>query len=148
MNTFDIDTTQLIELENSLSPETSYMSPSLIFNLLDIVKKNHKFFDTIRIATTGDVYAKKDNTIQQVFALHGNINTNTNIHESKHLGIVLYKKEQATNWENDLLLDAKEIVKHITRTHHIDTIQLEPTSNICFHPKQQAIVSVPSSEVA
>jgi phenylalanyl-tRNA synthetase beta subunit len=122
MKAFGIDTTQLIELENSLSPETRYMSPSLVFNLLDVVKKNHKFFDTIRLATTGDVYAKNDNKMPPVFKLNGNINTNSDIQESKHLGLLLYKKDQSATWEKDLILELKEIIGTITTDYNLNEI--------------------------
>ncbi len=141
MALFDIQTDHLIEMENSLSPETSFMSPSSLFNLVDMIKKNHKFFDTMRLATTTDVYSKIGHQQSSGFWIPGNINTNSKIQESKQLGILLYNKSSSKDRSKDLTLQSKSILADIATACNIELVY-KPAKSTHFHPKQQAHICV------
>ncbi|USN57345.1 MAG: hypothetical protein H6766_02615 [Candidatus Peribacteria bacterium] len=54
---FGIDATQLPTLQNPLQPEQSHLSHSVLYNLLGLIVKNHKFYDSLRPYTIGSVRA-------------------------------------------------------------------------------------------
>jgi len=49
---------KLIELENPISENQRYLSPSLVPNLLENVKENFKYFDEIKIFELGRIFQK------------------------------------------------------------------------------------------
>lgn len=54
---FGVDGSALPSLQNPLQPEQSHLSHSLLYNLLTIVTKNHKFYDSLSHYTIGSVRA-------------------------------------------------------------------------------------------
>ncbi|NCQ81374.1 hypothetical protein GW750_00930 [bacterium] len=60
--TFGTPTDTLLQLENAMTPETSYLRDSLIYNLLHHVRKNHKFFDTMSLFDIGKVRTQTNNS--------------------------------------------------------------------------------------
>jgi phenylalanyl-tRNA synthetase beta chain len=54
---FGIDAERLPTLQNPLQPEQSHLSHSLLYNLLYLIVKNHKFYDSLRPYTIGSVRA-------------------------------------------------------------------------------------------
>lgn len=54
---FNIDEEKLPTLQNPLQPEQSHLSHSLLYNLLSLVIKNHKFYESLRPYTIGSVRA-------------------------------------------------------------------------------------------
>jgi len=55
---FGYNISNMIELENPLSAEYQYLRPSLIPNLLKILKENQKFFKDIKIFELGTIFNK------------------------------------------------------------------------------------------
>gem|GEM_PF-219468 len=144
---FDVDTTLLPTMQNSLSPETAQLSNSLLYNLFSLIKKNSKFFDTLRIGTSNNVRTKKQST--QVFnKIYGSINT-SNTHdqetfiESRHYAFMLYEKNPSSDRTKDSSLEAKKIIRDIiTQTLNNSTCNFEASDAKYFHPKKQAEISI------
>lgn len=59
---FGYNSSNMIELENPLSAEYQYLRPSLIPNLLKILKENQKFFKDIRVFEIGKIFNKHKTT--------------------------------------------------------------------------------------
>ena len=59
---FGYNVSKMIELENPLSAEYQYLRPSLIPNLLKILKENQKLFKDIRIFEIGKIFIKHKTT--------------------------------------------------------------------------------------
>ena len=55
----------LIEVENPISSSAKYLRPSLLPNLLKVVKNNQKRFDEIKLFETGKVYQQETNNSGQ-----------------------------------------------------------------------------------
>jgi len=68
---FDFNLRELLEIENPLSENQKYLTPSLICNLLENVKSNFRFFDEIKIFELGKIFKKEKKKVVEKRALTG-----------------------------------------------------------------------------
>jgi phenylalanyl-tRNA synthetase beta subunit len=53
-----INTDKLLSLQNPTAPENKYLRANLCFNLLQVITKNFREFDNIKIVETGKIFSK------------------------------------------------------------------------------------------
>lgn len=81
-------------LLNPSSPETSKLRPDMIYGLMDIVEKNHRTFDEIRVFDTGKIWPEDKGKLT----------------ERKALGMALYRKS-ISGRQQDTILELKAHVQ-------------------------------------
>ncbi len=136
--TFGTPTDTLLQLENAMTPETSYLRDSLIYNLLHHVRKNHKFFDTMSLFDIGKVRTQTNNSDTTA---HTTIKT----WERVQCGILLYRKTQQstkTSRQEDTFLEMKQHIERIHRALWLTNTTIHLSSNSYFHPTKQWTISV------
>ena len=87
---FGKDTKDFYKLQNAPAPELQYLRDIMLYWLLDVVIKNHKTVDEIRIFDTGKAWPTVDNKLT----------------ETRDVGIVSYRNK-VTTWQDDPRLDVK-----------------------------------------
>jgi len=100
---FNLGKESLIEIENPISSEQKYLRPSLILNLLKILKENLKNFEEIKIFELGRIYLKKD--ISEKEALTGLIfsSDDNNFYLAKGMVDLLFQKLGVSGvWYDDV----------------------------------------------
>lgn len=132
---FGIDATQLPTLQNPLQPEQSHLSHSLLYDLLGLIVKNHKFYDSLRPYTIGSVRAGESRSYADTWWSTANLTDQT--HESRQVGGLVYDA-LSTNGLTSNILTAKHIVQDIVN----QKVSFVPTTSEHFHPRQQAHVTV------
>lgn len=98
---FGYDRAQLVQLRNAVSPELSYLRPSLIPNLLLALQKNSKIYSEFTLFDSGQTWNKSE-----VFARY----LNKQAFETTKLGLVSYKKSVSDRKE-DTLLEVKAMIQ-------------------------------------
>ncbi len=147
LSLFWIPQDDLMSLQNPTSPEFKYLRSSLLFNLVEVLEKNFRFFDEIKIFDIWKVWYKTDD--------HKDINLNEYLMKNDYLynkdfveknviGFVLYRKNIET-WQQDLFINSKAYLEALlTRLslngkieyRQFEEVDLLPSS--VFHPKKAA----------
>ena len=124
-------------LQNPVNPEAPYMRDDMVYGLLAHTAKNSKFFDSFRIFDIGKIRrkeakAKKDSKFASDF-----------VDEQTQLGIMLYEKS-INQWNHDPILEAKHIVKKISKELELGKVTFEKSDTPRFrlHPKKQALIKI------
>lgn len=60
---FEIDSKDIIEIENPTSSNTKYLRPILLLNLFKVIKNNQKNFPYLKIFEIGKIYQKENNKL-------------------------------------------------------------------------------------
>ena len=138
---FGVHPQDCYSLQNPVNPETPYLRPDMIYNLLLHASKNAKFFDNFRIFDIGKTWIK------------GNISTTTSpfardsVQEDSHLGILLSTKNIDSR-AHDPFLEGKSLLGELFS--HLGIYQnpsFELTSFTHFHPKKQATIIINKTPV-
>jgi phenylalanyl-tRNA synthetase beta chain len=131
INRFDLDTNYLTHLRNPLQSDHQYLADSHLYNLLDQLTHNHKFFDTLRYYTIGSVWPSTNS--QDHAIAPSPINKHTL--ESRQLGLVLYHTQSPDDILTSHIVTARHIIDQLVGNHTI-----QPTNHKHFHPRQQGSV--------
>lgn len=137
---FGVDSAALSTLQNPLQPEQSHLSHSLLYNLIDIVAKNHKFYDTLRMYTVGSVRAGESRSYADTRWSIANLSDQ--VIESRQVGWLIYDAVSRDDLTANIL----------TTKHIINSIAGQPVSYVAtdaeqFHPRQQAQVLIDGTVV-
>ena len=100
------DRKNLVQLRNAVSPELSYLRPTLIPNLLLAIQKNSKIYPSFTLFDSGQTWNKSENFSRYL---------NKQSFETTKLGIVSYKKI-VSDWKEDVLLELKGMIETIVRS--------------------------------
>jgi phenylalanyl-tRNA synthetase beta chain len=135
---FKFQPSSLIEVENPVSTEQKCLRPSLIPNLLNNVKNNFKYFDSIRIFELGKIFSKKQKAKNE-----------KQIEEKRMLSGVVAGKQKPNLFSQvkgtmDLLLNGLGI-----SNIWYDEFQPTPEESkiTTWHPKKCAEIKVDSEEI-
>jgi len=164
---FGFSKQNLLSLKNPFTPQTKFLRNSLVFNLLEIAKKNHKFMSDFNIFDISKTWEKiesswKDDNLNWKTPIHlewlwsfvnkntkiKNIQTNVwdlpkcefypqNIVENFKLWILWYRKE-IKNRKDDLFLSIKSNLDFIFYKIWISKIKYEISEHTYWHPTKQA----------
>lgn len=133
---FGVDTTKLLSLKNAVAPELQYMRDDMIYNLLEYVKKNHKFFDTCAMYDIGKIRKQSDDAGTKDTNAIPSPKRDTPTKEHTQCGVILYKKN-ISDWKEDTLLIMKRIISIVTDCLGLGECSFVPTKHTQFHPKKQ-----------
>jgi len=136
LDIFAYDRRQLVQIRNAVSPELSYLRPSMIPNLLLAVAKNSKIYPSFTLFDSGQTRNKSETFSRYL---------NKQSFETTKIGLVSYKKSVSDRKE-DALLEMKAMLESIVSACGWEwTIEYIPTNHPYYHPKKQGeIVFVPS----
>jgi len=138
----------LLSLQNPTAPENKYLRDNLFFNLLNVVSKNFREFDKIKIIETWKVWRNL-----------GNLSENyQKIEEKLVAGAMVYQKE-VKNWKENNIFILKNALKDILDRYQLKwLLEYQPidnwNSNLSFqldtqilHPKQKAKILLNKQEI-
>ena len=127
-----INPDRLLSLQNPTAPENKYLRDTLYLNLLQVVAKNFREFDTIKIIETGKIWNKlsENEFVEKLVA-----------------GAMVYQKE-TKNWKDNNIFILKNLLKNILDSYQLKWLleykpidesssKYEQVKDI-IHPKQQA----------
>lgn len=130
---FGVDTNNLYSITNALDPALHYLRDDMVYNLLQTLAKNTRFFDTIRMYDIGKIWHKQRQTDGGTFASEF-------VGEHNALGYIVYKNE-TTVWSDDSMFDCKGILQDILHTVWLSiSYTLEHTHKDQYHPTKQAYI--------
>jgi len=132
-----MNTNKLLSLQNPTAPENKYLRASLCFNLLQVVVKNFREFDTIKVVETWKIFRK-------------------DFWEKLIAGAMVYQK-QVKNWKENNIFILKNIVKGILKTYNLKGLleykvidenddKFQQVWDIT-HPKQRAKILLNKQEI-
>jgi phenylalanyl-tRNA synthetase beta subunit len=99
----NINPDKLLSLQNPTAPENKYLRSNLCFNLLQVVAKNFREFDTIKIIETGKIWNKlSDNDFVEKLVA----------------GAMVYQKE-TKNWKDNNIFILKNLVKNVLDSYQL-----------------------------
>lgn len=125
---FGYDRTQLVQLRNAVSPELSYLRPSLIPNLLLAVAKNSKIYPSFTLFDSGQTWNKSESFSRYL---------NKQSFETTKLWLVSYKKSVSDRKE-DTLLEVKSMIQWIVWACGLEgELEYIATNYSRYHPKKQ-----------
>jgi phenylalanyl-tRNA synthetase beta chain len=125
---FGYDRTQLVQLRNAVSPELSYLRPSLIPNLLLAVAKNSKIYPSFTLFDSGQTWNKLESFSRYL---------NKQSFETTKLWLVSYKKSVSDRKE-DTLLEVKSMVQWLVWACGLEgKLEYIATDYSRYHPKKQ-----------
>lgn len=125
---FGYDRKNLVQLRNAVSPELSYLRPSLIPNLLLAIQKNSKIYPSFTLFDSGQTWNKSENFSRYL---------NKQSFETTKLAIVSYKKS-LSDWKEDVLLEVKGMIQSLVSAMTlIDGLVYKATTHSYYHPKKQ-----------
>lgn len=145
LDLFEVDKSKLFSLKNPIAPELKYLRNSLIFNFLDVLKKNIHFFDYIKVFDIGKIWIKWTDNCKNDYLCFNEDKVGDNLVEKNVLWFSIYKK-RIKNWEDDVVLEAKSyldiVFKRLDLRWKIEFKQHEGIiSREKFHPKKYAIIN-------
>lgn len=138
LSAFNQDNSELMEIKNPINVDQPYLRDSIIYPLMDYVKKNSKFFDKIKMFDIGKVWSQWDTTNKDLANVE-NIEKHSlsQINEKSVLWLVDYQKSISTR-ENDNLLSMKWYIQTLLATLWIKgKLEYVKTDLPSFHPKKQ-----------
>lgn len=103
LDIFAYDRRQLVQIRNAVSPELSYLRPSMIPNLLLAVAKNSKIYPSFTLFDSGQTRNKSETFSRYL---------NKQSFETTKIGLVSYKKSVSDRKE-DALLEMKAMLESI-----------------------------------
>ncbi len=124
-----------LQLKNPLNPETPYLRDGMVYNLLENVAKNSKFFDEIKIYDIGHIRPSGSATAPETmidprYAQYY-------LGEENELGMLYYQKS-LSNWDDDPFLKLKGALDHLLQKLEIKgKIDIQKTDQDAFHPQKQ-----------
>ncbi len=124
----------LYSVNNALDPEAKYLRDDMVYNLLSVIAKNARFFDTLDVFDIGKVW-------DQSFAKNSGVYASDFVGESTSFGYMAYRSN-VKSWRDDSILIVKAVLSHIIKGTDLDEskIELLPSSLPSYHPKKQARV--------
>lgn len=118
---FGDTTDNLYQIQNAPAPELQYLRTTMLYGLLDIVLKNHKGNETIRIFDLGKI--------------------RPDLKETYTCGMLLYTNPTNSDWQKDTWFMAKQALVQTIRSMEIHgEITYKPTKKTGFHPYKQCDV--------
>ena len=127
---FGYKSSEVLEVENPLSENQKYLSPSLIPNLMESVTENFKYFDKIKIFELGKIFYKKNkkSSIIEKSALTALIAQKTGkntFYELKGVVDVLLEKMGISNyWYDDYMSTPEESRSSVWRQERCAEIKI------------------------
>jgi phenylalanyl-tRNA synthetase beta chain len=129
---FGYDSTNLVQLRNAVSPELSYLRPSLIPNLLLAVAKNSKIYQSFTLFDSGQTWNKWESFSRYL---------NKQSFETTKLWLVSYKKS-VSNRKEDTLIEVKSMLQWLIWACRLEEeLEYTATNHWWYHPKKQGIIS-------
>ncbi len=128
---------KLLSLKNPTAPENKYLRANLCFNLLEVVAKNFREFDTVKVIETWKIFRK-------------------DFWEKLVAGAMVYQKE-VKDWKNNNIFILKNAVKDILKTYQLKGLleyKIIDENDDKFqqiwditHPKQRAKILLNKQEI-
>lgn len=154
MKTFETDLENIIKIKNPINVDQPFLRDSIIYPLMEYVKKNSKFFDEIRMFDIGRTWTKsdesdKDNVKRENEFDIENLEKHSfaQLNEAGKLAMINFQKN-ISNWENDNLIAMKADIENIFVQLGIKgKLEFGKTSESAFHPKKQWKVLFNKKEV-
>jgi len=137
----------LYSLQNAVDPEAPYLRDMMLYNLLQYVAKNSKFFDEIRFFDIGKIRSKVDGSDKGVEKLdktfEGKNYAWKYVNERQQFGWILYRK-QIWNWQEDTVLEIKDLLKNLFGIFEVGDLDIVwvATGFENYHPKKQAKIQL------
>lgn len=127
---FNVNFNKLIELENPISVEEKFMRDSMFYNLLEVVSKNFRYFDDIKIFDDWKIW-----------------NKDFDGWEKDTVWIMVYKRNVG-DWKEDNILFLKWILESISYDLKIqEKIDFSISSKEIFHPKKQGDILIGGKKI-
>jgi len=144
-----INPDNLYSLQNPTAPENKYLRANLCFNLLQVVAKNFREFDKIKVIETWKIWIRKrsEENSEEVWK--------DNFMEKLVAGAMVYQKE-VQNWKENNIFILKNAVKDVLNRYNLkgllefDKSGLEKWSPDLVkytHPKQRAKILLNKQEI-
>lgn len=135
---FGYDRAHLVQLRNAVSPELSYLRPSLIPNLLLAVAKNSKIYPSFTLFDSGQTRNKSERFSRYL---------NKQSFETTKLWLVSYKKSVSDRKE-DTLLEVKAMLQWLVWACRLEgELEYRPTAHTWYHPKKQGKIVYQGQEI-
>lgn len=126
-----IDKNKLYSLKNPTSPENKYLRSNMFFNFFNVLSKNFRNFDEIKVLETW-----------KIFSLEGG--------EKLALWAVLYKKE-LLDWKDNNIFELKEMVNKALWEYSLKWLLVYKNQDFEFewisHPKQFANIFLNNNKI-
>ncbi len=139
LDLFNINLDSLYSLKNPVNSDAKFLRDSMMYNLLEYVKKNSKFFDNIKIFDIWKTFSKK----YRIDSDKNNVDFSiSQVWEKMMFWWLIYKKN-ITNWKDDIILEMKKIILWILSQFWLSwNFVLSDLEN--FHPNKQSRILINS----
>ena len=128
---FGYNRANLVQLRNAVSPELSYLRPSLIPNLILAVQKNSKIYWSFTLFDSGQTWNKQEEYSRYL---------NKQSFETTKLWLVSYKKSTSDRKE-DTLLEVKAMLQWLVSAFNLEwELEYTATNYSRYHPKKQGVI--------
>lgn len=146
LDAFGVSKESLLSLKNPFSPETKYLKNSMMYNLLELTKKNHKFLSDFCVFDIAKVRRQKWNAgntqmsveLENIWDLPKCEFYPTNVVENYKLGMVWYAKECKTR-DDDMFAKIKSDINFIAKKLWI-SVSYVLDDRTYAHPNKQAYI--------
>lgn len=130
-----LSTQELFELENPTAPEARYMRETMIWHLVDMIRRNVGAYETCRVFDLGKTW-----------------HTKRSQREHKVVSFALWIKtpenDKKNAWESDLRLEGRGLVAGILEQIFWTSLYtITPSTDTYFHPHQQGAISIWAQEI-
>ena len=126
-----INPDRLFSLQNPMSPETKYLRPNLCFNLLEVVAKNFREYDDIKVFEVGRVFDRQNGEKMVTWAM-------------------VYQKEVKNFKENNIFVLKNTLDKLLQEYWLKWLLEYKPEDEMLksmSHPKQYAKILLNRQEI-